>query len=182
MGKEDCALFFCPAKIIARCRIKTNNQASVARPCFMPEKAHSSAKQISSVPLTLLAWFGGILTSFLGVYFFACIVRINHAWFWPALIAALPIEIVAAMWLRFVTKLTFLVQVDRENKMLRHGNPLVERPIGVGEALEMRRYGGIRYAYVRFPDGTGVSFLPTLLLYFGIRREGAQRRWRDLVA
>jgi hypothetical protein len=139
-------------------------------------------KKLSSIPATLLAWFvGGVLPIFFGLYFFGVVALKYSSWFWFALIAAVPIVLVGVIWIRFMRRMTFQVLLDPEKKMLHHGQPLQQRPVTGRERCEFRRYGSLWYAYLQFPDGTGVSFIPGLFLYGEMKREGAQRRWNELV-
>jgi len=139
-------------------------------------------KKLSSVPATLLAWFtGGVLPIFFALFFFGAITWQVPHWFWAALIAAVPIILVGVMWIRFMRQMTFHVLLDTEKKILLHGQPLKQRPVTGKERCELRRWGSFRYAYIQFPDGTGVSFLPGLFLYLEMKNEGAQHRWYALV-
>ena len=139
-------------------------------------------KKLSSVPLTLLAWFtGGVLPIFFGLYFFAVVSWNYPRWFWAALVAAIPIVMVGVIWIRLMRTMTFHVLLDPGRKILLHGQPLQQRPVNGGERFELRRYGSFRYAHLQFPDGTGVSFIPNLLLYFDVKKEGGAHRWQALV-
>lgn len=148
----------------------------------MRQAFHQAMKRLSSIPTTILAWFvGGVLPIFFALFFFGTVSWHFPRFFWIALVAAIPIALVGVLWIRLMRKMTFHVLLDPGKKIFFHGQPLQERPVNGGERFELRRYGSFRYAYVQFPDGTGISFIPNLFLYRDMKREGAQSRWNTLV-